>query len=1115
MSEKSIIEDEKKYGFQIREMQKTQSDAQQLANCFNSWDDPESWPGGFSHGDPFTAERILNELEKITPLSKFVAVADGKIVGHCDVLDHFTEEDIVYVGLLGVNPDYQGKKIGKNLLLQATKRAIELEKDEITLHTWGGNLKAVPLYKKIGYFWAPESSVYMENFLPGILRRKFFRRYFDKFNWYETFKRDLKLLPDIEKIDSMDIYNYYFEADENNSLKIIVDVRAKKISGFELKSPEGTLGISCFVKNSIGYAGYNSVPINWVIKNETNESKQFTLKITSSAGLSLVNEPEFIQMVNAGETKIIDAELVLDSNIETVPNPKECHNRSKYLLKTLVLFDDQEIDLTVAQVPVDPLEINIAPELRSLLPGEESIIPITLWNRTTTKMKTTMVISEIEHVEFENRNFVLNFEANESIYLPIKIKVNKHYTKNTIPLMIKVFKEEKNKKIDLPDEVLNIPVISNAFQSKPKCSGYIKKNKFAILENSTLRVKIQLDVDFILRSITDKRDNQVYENTFTGYVDLGMPFIGWANEFRRTKPEVKLLVTEDHASLAITTKSHIKPGLAVERIFTIFADNDFIKITGRITNESTTQQKNIGLRIYSDSWDRFTDEGIAYLPLNKGLLKIDDMQNFSRYRYYPKEPKEWKESWFCTEFMGSKLIGTIWDNQYIKAIEPAIIDYSNFEYYFGDFEPGQVKEASYLLCITRGSWKDFRTLWREVIKNDSSVKLDNSIEDLSIIQPLTIITESEIFGKRDLHRIQTINSKDTLKLTIENNTLRTINGKLRIELPKGINFINNENIFEDSISNLVKDKPYLNQFKIEANEIYFGRVFPIKITIFIDGCSFDLSFLAVIINKDAKISLTTETTETGKENITLDNGKIIITASKDHVGSITSLKMPAITKLNNLISSWPEVKPFMWDGHWFGGIGPYIDTPDDWSGIIHREKFSSELIDKGYEKGIKFICNIQSEDSYKGLKLEIEYTTLANSNILKSTLRIINSKNTYKQINCGIRANIAVSEKVTNNFYFKLKDKIIQRTYYSNFYIKLLENKWAVFVDDESKMALAVIGPDKANRYLSLVDQGELSNIVNTISNCRIAPNSTIEYSILFVLYPLNHELLSNLIRFY
>ena len=38
------------------------------------------------------------------------------------------------------------------------------------LDTWPGNIKAVPLYKKTGYFWVPETDVHMENYVPLLLR---------------------------------------------------------------------------------------------------------------------------------------------------------------------------------------------------------------------------------------------------------------------------------------------------------------------------------------------------------------------------------------------------------------------------------------------------------------------------------------------------------------------------------------------------------------------------------------------------------------------------------------------------------------------------------------------------------------------------------------------------------------------------------------------------------------------------------------------------------------------------------------------------------------------------------------------------------------------------------
>ncbi|MHA1556751.1 MAG: hypothetical protein ACTSPM_07430 [Candidatus Heimdallarchaeota archaeon] len=47
MSKEMIRKAQEEFNFSIREFQKNQSDAQMLAECYNTWDDPESWPGGF------------------------------------------------------------------------------------------------------------------------------------------------------------------------------------------------------------------------------------------------------------------------------------------------------------------------------------------------------------------------------------------------------------------------------------------------------------------------------------------------------------------------------------------------------------------------------------------------------------------------------------------------------------------------------------------------------------------------------------------------------------------------------------------------------------------------------------------------------------------------------------------------------------------------------------------------------------------------------------------------------------------------------------------------------------------------------------------------------------
>ncbi|MCK4566399.1 MAG: GNAT family N-acetyltransferase, partial [Candidatus Thorarchaeota archaeon] len=134
----------------VREFEMTLADAGRLAECLNSFDDSDSWPGGFTHGNPFTAERVLKSWSKSKNIRVIVGYSDDKIVGHCNVSDAELDSEAAYIGLLGVNPQYQGQGYGKAMLIEAAQAAADAGKRRIDLYTWGGNLKAMPLYKRTG-----------------------------------------------------------------------------------------------------------------------------------------------------------------------------------------------------------------------------------------------------------------------------------------------------------------------------------------------------------------------------------------------------------------------------------------------------------------------------------------------------------------------------------------------------------------------------------------------------------------------------------------------------------------------------------------------------------------------------------------------------------------------------------------------------------------------------------------------------------------------------------------------------------------------------------------------------------------------------------------------------
>ncbi|MDF1539452.1 MAG: hypothetical protein P1Q69_11180 [Candidatus Thorarchaeota archaeon] len=82
----------------VRDFEITMEDAGRLAECFNSFDDSDSWPGGFTGGNPYTAKRIFEDMQKGTDLRTLVAYSEDKIVGHCNVVNSALDTEAVYVG---------------------------------------------------------------------------------------------------------------------------------------------------------------------------------------------------------------------------------------------------------------------------------------------------------------------------------------------------------------------------------------------------------------------------------------------------------------------------------------------------------------------------------------------------------------------------------------------------------------------------------------------------------------------------------------------------------------------------------------------------------------------------------------------------------------------------------------------------------------------------------------------------------------------------------------------------------------------------------------------------------------------------------------------------------
>ncbi len=218
--------------FTIRPYAFTDEDAAKLAVMWNESDD--QWPGTFTDGVPFTAQRVSEWMERETGLAMWVIddPDQERIVGYGSMWDEADKEKTCDVALLNVHPAYQGKSLARRMLTRMVDQAIELGYEQMTIGTWPGNLKSVPLYKKVGFFWTPDTNVHMDNYVPLIRQLAVARGYFERHDWYTTFRRELQQVEDEQRHGEQKVYRYHW-AENGDSLTVLIDREAHAITALE------------------------------------------------------------------------------------------------------------------------------------------------------------------------------------------------------------------------------------------------------------------------------------------------------------------------------------------------------------------------------------------------------------------------------------------------------------------------------------------------------------------------------------------------------------------------------------------------------------------------------------------------------------------------------------------------------------------------------------------------------------------------------------------------------------------------------------------------------------------------------------------------------------------
>ncbi|MBS3795988.1 MAG: GNAT family N-acetyltransferase, partial [Candidatus Thorarchaeota archaeon] len=703
--------------------------AADLAEMYNSWD--ELWTGGYTQGVPYDAQRVRDRYDKMSAIAILIALKseNGKPVGSCTLHEHWRDEDAAYIGVLGVSPEALGKKVGKKLLL----RSIQIVRSEgykrVDLHTWAGNTRAVPLYKKVGLMWNPKASgVQMEDYIPAILEHPLSKPFFDEMaenEWYDSQKRELTQEPDQMTYNGMDVYTYKFERGEDE-LTVIVDRHARAISSIDRSLNGQRIGISARVDSHKVLCGITGQYILEVI-NTSDESLSFAVDLTSFSALEFKRK-DFIEFeVDSGDTYEWAVPFVVSSSA-----PIHRENIRSPSIDSSIHMNGVEMHFQTGMVITPIADIKSRWPYSRVIPGGSSTLPL-------------IVLSSIE----DECSAILNLESNHS-----SLKIEPRKTEIDISragisgtdAIVRADYDAEPKEYSLTakikmDEKLGEQgpgIETRGFKIPVFCgeSGIVstfedERNKDIVINGVNYQATMSIEGAMLrIRDIYNRSGSLFHARS-----QVGPPF--GMDPFRYAERDFSTKKSDNGVTVSMVGKHPERPLKIEDRVF-FEHKSGLISHEVWVTNEGETKQK-MQLRVYCGSQGIDLSPGNVIVPLKDGIVKQALMHALFTHPSVPSSPDAFSEGWIASN-KRELTKGQIFDLEAVDKIHMGNDQTAFLQYPLRNLKPGETARISKMWFITKASdWEDIRRIWQEKILEKSSIEFGagkslemHSLVDISI-----------------------------------------------------------------------------------------------------------------------------------------------------------------------------------------------------------------------------------------------------------------------------------------------------------------------------------------------------------------------------------------------
>ncbi|GED17684.1 GNAT family N-acetyltransferase [Aneurinibacillus migulanus] len=625
----------------------------------------DAWGGGTSVR---TGEQIRQEEENSDSLAVFLAVCDGQVVGYCSLSEYREDTGALYIQLLNVRPDYHGKKIGKMLVLRAVKETMDRGWPRLDLYTWEGNVKAVPLYKRCGFFWEDrEDTTHFMNFIPQIVNCPALAPYFSDIDWYADFTRTIEVAPDGRVENNFHTYTYAWT---KNGRELRVDVE-RRGRGIRLIETEDYI-LSATVEQAEPVFGKEYI-VQYRVINKSGNPLKLDFQGVSDRNIVF----DWRESVEVEGEQLLTARFFVGEIEEEQSEWQTCPT-----VRAHVAINGLQAVLKVGIVPKFPANLSMrVPDTMYALQGPYEFY-LDVENNFLETASFSFELPSVPWLELEVREFTVQLGVKEraSLAIPYRLLDYGFYRSQ---LQIQAILASGR-------EITFSRIIGGGFSGPgAMCVGETGNTRVVMNGKHSLHY--------------DKEDNQIYirrsgrkEQCILMHPQIGKPYSG---EFSKKKPEQWEWKQEGGAvGFKHTYRSGEYPQLLLHMHSLLYADGT-VKLWQEVENDSGTNIPSkmwVSQRIYYDLYR-------SVLPYGGQFVEINDSHG-NDYDYW--DGGKVNEPWIFSR--GEKeAFGICWSDTHSINLNDWNME---LETHIGRVDAGETKRTGVIILSFGGfeDWKSFR-----------------------------------------------------------------------------------------------------------------------------------------------------------------------------------------------------------------------------------------------------------------------------------------------------------------------------------------------------------------------------------------------------------------------